>query len=112
MPVKTEDHNQVCVLAVTGDFAGEDVKATRKLFEDAIDRRHLADVVVDLEKAGFVDSEALELLLWMKQRCEDLFGRIKLVGLDENVRKILELTRLEARFETHADLASALKTMK
>ncbi len=78
----------------------------------AIDRRHLADVVVDMEKSGFVDSEGLELLLWMKQRCEDLFGRIKLVGIDENVKKILEITRLEARFESHADLASALKTMK
>ena len=48
----------------------------------------------------------------MKRRCEDLFGQIKLANLDENCRKILEITRLEHRFECHGDLATALKTMR
>ena len=34
-----------------------------------------------------------------------------LAGLDENCRKILELTRLDHRFECHHQLASALKAM-
>ena len=36
----------------------------------------------------------------------------KLVTLDENCRKILEITRLEHRFECHGELAAALKTMR
>ena len=47
----------------------------------------------------------------MKRRCEDLFGQIKLAGLDENCRKILEMTRLEHRFECHAT-TGALNTMR
>jgi hypothetical protein len=37
---------------------------------------------------------------------------VKLANLDENLRKILEMTRLGQRFECHADLAMALKTMR
>jgi hypothetical protein len=48
----------------------------------------------------------------MKKKCEELFGQFKLAGLDDNLKKILEITRLEARFECHADITSALKTMR
>lgn len=112
MPVKCEEYNQICVMTLDGDFANDEVKAARKAFEDIVERRQIADLVVDFEKAGFIDSEGLELLLWMKQKCEDLFGQIKLAALDENVRKILEITRLDHRFECHDDLTSALKTMR
>jgi len=112
MPLKCEEYNQVCVMSLDGDFSGEQAQAARKLFEDKVDRQHLIDFVLDFEKSGFADSEGLELLLWMKRKCEDLFGQFKLVGLDENLRKILEITRLEQRFECHKDLTSALKTMR
>jgi hypothetical protein len=48
----------------------------------------------------------------MKKRAEELFGRLKLVNLDENCKKILEITRLDHRFECQADLPTALKTMR
>ncbi|MCC6422652.1 MAG: STAS domain-containing protein [Phycisphaerales bacterium] len=112
MPVKCEQYNQVCVMAVTGDFAAENSVAARKLTEEYIDKRQIVDVVVDLENAGFIDSEGLETLLWIKRKCEDLFGQVKLANLDENCRKIIEITRLEHRFECHPDLAAALKNMR
>ena len=112
MPVKCDEYNQVCVLSVTGDFSAENAAAARKSVEEYIDQRQMVDFVIDLEKSDFVDSEGLETLLWVKRRCEDLFGQVKLVNLDENCRKILEMTRLEHRFECHADLAGALKTMR
>jgi anti-anti-sigma factor len=112
MPVKCEEYNNVCVMSLDGDFSGEQVQTARQNFEAKVDRQHITDFVLDLEKSGFMDSEGLELLLWMKRKCDDLFGQFKLVGLDENLKKILEITRLEQRFECHKDLTSALKTMR
>jgi len=112
MPVKCEEYNQVCVVSVEGDLVGENAQAARKLVEERVDQRQIVDFVVDFEKASFFDSESLETLLWLKRRAEDLFGQVKLVNLDENCKKILEITRLEPRFECHNDLASALKTMR
>jgi len=110
--LKSEDYNNVCVVSLTADLTHEGAEAVRKTAEERIDQRQIVDFVVDFEKAGFIDSEGLETLLWLKRRCEDLFGQLKLVSLDENCRKILEITRLEPRFECHPDLPSALKTMR
>lgn len=112
MPVKCEEYNKICVMSLDGDFVGEDIAAARKAVEQTIDNRQIVQFVIDFEKSGFVDSEGLESLLWLKRQCEDHFGQLKLAALDENVRKILEITRLEHRFECHPDLPSALKTMR
>jgi anti-anti-sigma factor len=112
MAIKCEEYNNVCVIAVEGDLTGEASKELRKAAEERVEQLRIVDFVVDFERSGFVDSEGLETLLWLKRRCEDLFGQIKLVNLDENCRKILEITRLEHRFECHDDLTAALKTMR
>lgn len=110
--MKCEEYNNICVLTPGGDFAAEETAAARKSIEELIDKKHLTDFVFDFEKTTFIDSEGLETLLWVKRRAEDLFGQVKLVNLDENCKKILEITRLEHRFECHAELAGALKTMR
>ena len=112
MPLKCEEYNQVCVMSLDGDFVGEQLEPARKEFEKRIEARQVIDFVIDFEKYGFIDSEGLELLLAMKRKCEDLFGQVKLASLDENVKKILQITRLDHRFECHSDLPAALKNMK
>jgi anti-anti-sigma factor len=112
MAIKCEDYSNVCVVSLDGDFTADACLEVRRCADERVDQRRIVDFVIDFEKADFVDSEGLETLLWLKRRSEDLFGQIKLVNLDENCRKILEITRLEHRFECHGDLAGALKTMR
>ena len=111
MAVKSEDYSNVCVINLDGDVTADASQAIRASVEERVEQRRIVDFVIDLEKVDFIDSEGLETLLWLKRRSEDLFGQIKLINLDDNCRKILEITRLEHRFECHADLAGALKTM-
>jgi anti-anti-sigma factor len=112
MPARCEEYNNIGVLNLSGDLAGNESELLRKLVEQQIDHRQIVDFVVDFEKAGFVDSEGLETLLWIKRKCEELFGQVKLANLDETCQKILEITRLEPRFECHPDLPTALKSMR
>ncbi len=112
MPVKCEEYNKVCVMTLDGDLATDEVATTRATASNLIENRQIVQFVLDFEKCGFVDSEGLEALLWLKHECEHRFGQLKLAALDENVKKILEITRLEHRFECHPDLPSALKTMR
>ncbi len=112
MSVKCEDYNEICVASIEGDLSSDASPLLRQTAEERIDQRHVVDFVVDLEKCPFIDSEGLETLLWVKRRAEDLFGQLKLCGLDENCKKILEITRLAHRFECHDTLESALKTMR
>src|SRR3954468_3188699 len=112
MPAKFEEYNHVCVVTLGADLITAECPDIRKGVEELIEKKQIVDYVIDFEKAGFIDSEGLETLLWLKRRAEDVFGQLKLTALDENCRKILEITRLEHRFECHADLPAALKTMR
>jgi anti-anti-sigma factor len=112
MAMKVDEYNNVCVISIGGDLAGAEPAVLRQHVEGTIDKKQLVDFVLDFERAGFIDSEGLETLLWLKRRCEDLFGQLKLANLDENVRKILEITRLQTRFHCQPDVAAALKTIR
>jgi anti-anti-sigma factor len=112
MPCKCEEYNNVAVISPLGELSGEEIEQLRRKVDEMIDVRQIVDLVIDLEACPFIDSEGLETLLWARRRCEDLFGNMRLVGLDANIRKVLEMTRLEPRFDCRADLATALKTMR
>jgi anti-anti-sigma factor len=112
MAIKLDEYDGVCVLSMDGDLTGEDVVSARKFAAQYIEKRQICDFVVDLDKTSFIDSNGLETLLWIKRRCEDLFGQFKLASADEHVKKILEVTRLGRRFEIAVDVPSALKTMR
>ena len=93
-------------------FPAESAGTAKKAMEDHIDQRRIIDFVIDFKNSAFIDSEGLEGLLWMKRRCEDCSARSSSSNLDENCRKILEITRLDHRFECQDDLPTALKTMR
>ena len=107
--IRTDEYNRTCVLSVAGDLAGEDAAALRRAVDSVVAAAKVAEVVIDLEKCEFIDSDGLESLLWARRQVESAAGRLKLAGLDEHCRKILEVTRLAPHFESHPDVASAMK---
>lgn len=112
MPISNQDYEKVCVIGLQGEFMGDETTHALNLINDAISKRQIVDFVVDFQNCAMIDSQGLETLLAIKRRCEELFGRVKLINLDEHCRKILEITRLEPRFECCSDLAMALKMMR
>ena len=111
MGVHYDQYNRVGVLTPDGDLKGDDAARLREAVGDALDARRTSSFVIDLSNARFLDSAGLEALLWVKRRCGDGGGQLRLAGADENCRKILELTRLDHRFECHADVAGAVRTI-
>jgi anti-anti-sigma factor len=107
-----DEYNGVCVVTVGAELAGEESAAARKLVEKTIDERHIVSFAFDLQNCPFIDSEGLETLLWVKRRCDELFGMMKVVNPDEHCRKIFEITRLDSRLDIEHDLAAALKGMR
>jgi anti-anti-sigma factor len=112
MPLTTQDYERVCVIRLGADLATDDAATPRHAVEQAIEQRQIVDIVLDFTGCGFIDSQGLETLLWIKRRCDTEFGRMKLINLDDNCRKVLEITRLEPKFESCRDLAGALKSMR
>lgn len=112
MPIHTQDYEKICVISLQGDFTGDEAAAAMGAVNEGISKRQVVDFVLDFQTCTMIDSIGLETMLGIKRKCEELFGRVKLINLDEHCRKILEITRIEPRFESCRDLAMALKTMR
>ncbi|MDB5172393.1 MAG: anti-sigma-factor antagonist [Phycisphaerales bacterium] len=108
MPVTCDEYSGVSVITVKGDLGPTEATALRGML---VDRAKRPNLVIDLEACHFMASVGLEALLDALRLCEERTGRLMLAGLDANCRRVLQITRLDHRFECHEGLASALKGM-
>ncbi|HUK77354.1 MAG TPA: STAS domain-containing protein [Thermoleophilia bacterium] len=65
-------------------------------------------VVVDLARVTFIDSTALGVLIGVGKELRAGEGSLDIVCQNGNVRRVLELTGLDAVFAVHATLTGAL----
>lgn len=110
MKIKTQDYNDVVVVELQGEFDGDAAELFRNTISDII-AAHKPGVVIDMTNMGFIDSQGLEQLLWARDYCNQNKCQLSLAGLDENCNKILELTRLDDKFDRYNELAEAVKSL-
>ena len=109
MKIRTQDYNDVTVVELQGEFDGDSAELLQNAITDIIAKRK-AGIVLDMSGVGFIDSRGLEQVLWTRDYCNENKREFKLAGLDENLVKILEVTRLENEFDRYAELAEAVKS--
>jgi anti-sigma B factor antagonist len=66
------------------------------------------NLVVDLNKVSYIDSSGLAVLIEAMQSVEKYGGKFALAGLQENVKPIFEIARLDQVFRIFPDVDSAL----
>jgi anti-sigma B factor antagonist len=65
-------------------------------------------VVVDLTDVTYIDSSGLAVLIVGMQQVKEYGGKFALVGLQSDVRSILETARLDQLFATYPHIDAAL----
>lgn len=65
-------------------------------------------VIVDFTDSGYIDSSGLGALVSLSRRLREAGGDLRLVGLNEDLRALFELTRLDALFPLFGTRADAL----
>ena len=65
-------------------------------------------VVVDLTNVTYIDSSGLAVLIVGMQQVKEYGGKFALVGLQDDVRSILQTARLDQFFATYPHLDAAL----
>jgi anti-sigma B factor antagonist len=66
-------------------------------------------LVVDLSGVTYIDSAGLAALIEAMQKVEGYGGRFLLAGLQETVRSIFEISRLDQVFQIFPDVDAALR---
>ena len=109
MRIHWQNYNDVTVVELRGEVDGEIVEPLRSAVTEIVGGQR-AGIVLDMSNVDFIDSQGLELLLWVRDYCRQNRMQLRLAGLDENCSKILEITRLQDEFDCHAELAEAVKS--
>ncbi|MCA9296311.1 MAG: STAS domain-containing protein [Phycisphaerales bacterium] len=111
MKFSYEDHDAITVLTVSGDFSADQADNFRRKCQERF-RSGIRDIVLDVEHLALIDSAGLELLLWLQDEAALNLGQLRIVQPNETIRKILEITRLDKRFDMHNSIESAAKSLR
>lgn len=65
-------------------------------------------VLVDFSRTDYIDSSGLGALVSLNKRIRERGGALRLAALNEDLRTLFELTRLDTLFELHDSVADAV----
>ena len=72
--------------------------------------RSFGRIVVDASAIPYVDSAGLETLVDVTEALAESGHALKLCGLNETIREVLDLTGLVALFEYYEDITAAVRS--
>lgn len=96
----------VPVLVLKGRFDAHEVEPVRIWMQEQVVSGNF-NLVVSLEGVNFIDSTALATLVRGLKHCRENNGNLRLCCLQQAVRVIFELTRLDKAFDIYATEAEA-----
>jgi anti-sigma B factor antagonist len=109
MRISTQNYSTVTVIDLQGEVDGDLADALKNTVSEIVSQRRTG-IILDMSDVSFIDSQGLELLLWVRDYCRRNKIQLRLAALDENNEKILEITRLDNEFDRHTELAEAVKS--
>ena len=95
------------VLELRGDIDLNEKPKVAAQLEPLIERQ-ITGIVIDLSHVVYVDSSGLAIFIDALQRVQQYGGRLALAGLQENVRLVFQISKLDKVFKIFDDSQSAL----
>ena len=110
MDLKTREDGDVTILTVVGDLVIGEPETTFKKTVTRLLEEGKIHLLVDLEAVGFLDSSGLGALVRALTLAQKEGGQAKLLHAGPQVRKLLQMTKLDSVFEIHEDLEAAVSS--
>ena len=108
MEIETQAAGRVGILVLTGRFDAQYAGEVRQTIRNTM--QFYKSLVVDLEAVTFMDSAALATMVQGMKQCRQIGGDLRVCSLQQPVRTIFELTRLDKAFTLFPDRNSAVKS--
>lgn len=109
MEIQEQRHGAVTVLKPQGALIRSDAEQFRAKLDESR-ARSFGRIVVDASAIPYVDSAGLETLVDMTEVLAESGHALKLCGLNETIREVLDLTELATLFEYYEDITSAVRS--
>lgn len=108
MSFQVNKEGSVTVVDVEGQLiVGNRQELKQKVLEELEDGERT--FVIDFENTGYIDSSGLGVLVSLSKKIREQGGELRLAGLNEDLRTLFELTKLDTLFKIADSRAEALQ---
>ncbi len=108
MQLSTREDGPITLLIVEGDLVIGEPEALFKKTVARLLEAGRVNLVVDLSSVNFLDSSGLGALVRAMTTSQSEGGQTKLLKPGPQIRRLLEMTKLDSVFETFDDLETAV----
>ncbi len=107
MAFQVTKENDVTVVAVEGQLiVGNRQELKQKVLEELENGER--KFVVDFDQTGYIDSSGLGVLVSLSKKIREQGGELRLANLNEDLRTLFELTKLDTLFKICDTIADAI----
>ena len=103
-----KDAGGVLIVEVEGQLIVGNRQEFKQKILDALEAGE-RKFLVDFTHTGYIDSSGLGVLVSLSKKIRDEGGELRLAGLNEDLRTLFELTKLDTLFSISDSAADALK---
>ena len=94
---QTKDKSGVAVVQVEGQLIVGNRQELKDLVQAALDKGERR-ILIDFSRTGYIDSSGLGALVSVSRKIREAGGELRLSGLNEDLRSLFELTKLDTLF--------------
>lgn len=106
--MKNELKNGILVISLDGNLLGEHSNApVMELLKSNLDTG-TKKVLFNLSEMKFINSTGLGMLMTALTKTRNAGGELALCGIPDQMKKLLQMTKLESLFPVHADEGAAI----
>ncbi len=94
------------LLVLEGEIDLHESPRVKEKLNPLIEQKH-PRVLIDMTAVSYIDSSGIAVLIDAMQRLRAQGGQLALFGIQESVRNVFEIARLDQVFNIYADKAAA-----
>ena len=94
---QNKDQSGVAVVQVEGQLVVGNRQELKELVQAALDAGERR-ILIDFSRTGYIDSSGLGALVSISKKIREAGGELRLSGLNEDLRSLFELTKLDTLF--------------
>ncbi len=96
------------IVDLTGEVDFYNSSKVRERFINLVKQKRKA-ILINLGEVTYIDSSGLATLIELMQKLNGYGGKLKLIGLNQSVRNIFEVSKLTEIFSIYQEEQEALK---
>ena len=97
----------VSIVRIEGQLIVGNRQELKTLIQEGLDRGE-RKFLIDCTQTGYIDSSGLGALVSLAKKVRELGGELRIAGLNEDLRSLFELTKLDTLFHISASPDEAL----